>query len=122
MKSKYFGKLDAGQSFFKPLAWHYYLPAYLIQCVRRRIFSSIGFAPTTESDFESYEDFIRYYNDWEQSRIDLLTQEQIKTIISYLEIVLKVNENWEDDKTALNFWKETYNKSFSLNNCLKDEL
>ena len=45
LNKKSYRKLDAGQSFFKPLAWRYYLPAFLIQNINRENFSSFYFTP-----------------------------------------------------------------------------
>jgi len=114
LEDKYYGTLCAGQSFFMPLAWHYYLPAYLIQCVQRGKFSSSDFCPPIETDFED-EDYIKHWNDWKQQRIDLLTSSQCKIIVDYLEITLKVwvgiEEGYEDKLAPLNFWKENYQKA-----------
>lgn len=114
LEDKDYGTLCAGQSFFKPLAWHYYLPAYLIQRVQRGKFSSSDFCPPSESDFED-EDYIKHWNDWVQKRIDLLTSSQCRIIVDYLEITLKVwagiEKGYEDKLAPLIFWKENYQKA-----------
>jgi len=110
-----YGKLGGGQSFFKPLAWHYYFPAYLIKCVRLGKFFSFNFNPPDESEFED-EDFAEFWNEFEQPRIDLLSPAQCEVIIDYLQITLEVwkgvEKGYEDDLRPLNFWKENYRKSF----------
>lgn len=72
LEQKSYGKLCGGQSFFKPLAWHYYFPAYLINCVQLGKFYSFDFRPPDKSKFED-EDYVEFWNEWEQKRIDLLS-------------------------------------------------
>jgi hypothetical protein len=110
-------KLSGGQSFFKPLAWHYYLPAYLIQCIYHRNFSSFHFIkPDYSEDFEDSGEAVEFWNRFKQPRIDALTSKQCRIIIDYLEITVKTEElvdefNLKYTQKALIYWKENYQKA-----------
>lgn len=112
-------KLNGGQSFFKPLAWHYYLPAYLIQCIYQKSFSSFNFEkPDYSKDFEDPNEANEFWNRFEQPRIDALTSKQCRIIIDYLEITAKTQESvdeyfLENTQKALIYWKENYHKAIA---------
>lgn len=118
LDEKYYGKLCAGDSFFKPFAWHYYLPAYLIQSTERGKFSAFNFRPPDETEFED-EEFVKFWKDWEQKRIDLLSAAQCQVIVDYLELTLEVwkglENGFEDDTKPLNFWKENCQNLYQRN-------
>jgi hypothetical protein len=102
------GWLDYGQSFFKPLAWQYYLPAFLIQGINEESFSSFYFAP---NDDPSLVDF-------EENRVELLSAGQCSVIVEFLQIsgdLSKGIHDWieEDNLEALNYWKKNYQKALS---------
>jgi hypothetical protein len=84
--------------FFTPRAWHYYLPAYLIQTVNGRIFSSLPFRPSSSAAKKHLEE-----------RVEHLTRDQCRVIIAYLLIVFKENQSSqiEVDRNveAVNYWK-----------------
>jgi len=106
-----FGKLCGGQSFFKASAWHYYLPAYLIQLINnQRFFAGYEFQPREDTDLPELIE-------WQKEEISLLSSKQCEVIVDYLEITLKVWEGiekgYQDDRKALNFWKENYQKALA---------
>lgn len=119
LKIDSYGKLSGGQSFFKPLAWHYYLPAYLIQCIYHKKFYSSDFRkPDYSEDFEDPNEAIDFWNEWKQPRIDALTAKQCNVIIRYLEITAKIYElvgefYLEDTLEAIAFWRENYRKAIA---------
>ncbi|MEK7725173.1 MAG: DUF6714 family protein [Acidobacteriota bacterium] len=106
-------KLGGAQSYMKPLTWHYYLPAYLIQLVKNSHFSAIY-------DFEEFMDKdgdLPEIVEMQNERINLLTSKQCEVIIDYLEITFKVWEGiekgYQDDTNSLNYWKRNYQKALS---------
>jgi hypothetical protein len=109
LDEKSFGWLSHAKSFFLPLAWKYYLPAFLIQLInQQQFFAEHHFLPT-----ENPELLI-----WREERVDILTSWQCDVIIEYLEIA---DELWreiddykeEHNQKALNFWKENYRKALA---------
>ena len=93
------GDVSHAMSFFSPSGWHYYLPAYLIQNVRRCIFSSIYFRPISLGIQEHLE-----------QRAKQLTRAQCKVIIAYLLIAVREGQNSQREVDlnveAVNYWKE----------------
>ena len=106
---KSFGWLSHAQSFFLPPAWQYYLQAYLIQLINQKDFSaSLYFQPNDDPEL----------NDFEESRVKLLTSWQCDVIIEHLEIADELwrgIDNYEEEKNqrALIFWKENYRKALA---------
>ncbi|MGI8788608.1 MAG: DUF6714 family protein [Pyrinomonadaceae bacterium] len=101
------GLLSHARSFFLPLAWQYYLPAYLIRLIRKNSFISSDLEPNEEPEL----------TDWEKNRIKLLTSRQCNVIIKYLKIA---NELWQGDDyreartlKALDYWKENYRNALA---------
>jgi hypothetical protein len=107
------------------LAWHYYLPAYLIQCIYHKNFSSFSFQrPNYSEDFEDPNEAIEFWNRFEQPRIDALTSKQCRIIINYLEITVKAQElvdefNLEYTHKALVYWNENYQNGLVKEQLLK---
>ncbi len=106
-----YGKVCGGQSFFKPLAWHYYLPAYLIQCIKHRWFrSSFEFKEFVDEDIP---ELIKR----QKEEIILLTAKQCKVIVDYLETALLawqgIEKGFEDNEKPLIFWKQNYQKALA---------
>jgi len=105
-----FRQLGNGLSFFKTSVWHYFLPSYLIKLIKQFRFS------TTEFDQFLNED-VPELIDWQKEKINLLSAEQCKVIVEYLEITLKVWEGiekgYQDENKPLNFWKENYQKALA---------
>lgn len=102
------GWLNYGQSFFEPLAWRYYLPAFLIQEINEDSFSSFYFAPNDDPKLENLE----------ENRIKLLTSWQCSVIVDFLEISNELSEGihrWveDDNLVALSYWKENYRKALA---------
>ncbi len=89
------GYISHAMSFFTAAGWHHYLPAYLIQSINLRRFSSMYFGP-------------RFNARWNE-RISRLTPRQCKTVIAYLLIVLKedVQSQYCVDRNveAIRHWK-----------------
>ena len=104
------GELSHAMSFFSAAGWQYYLPAYLIQRVRHRAFSSSDFAPDNDPQL------VEYWN----RRIERLTVAQCGCVVAYLLIVRQENHGnsyeMESDKEAVEYWKENYQKLLSENN------
>jgi len=95
--------LGYGQSFFEPLAWQYYLPAYLIKEINEDSFSSFYFAPNDDPELENFE----------ENRLKLLTSRQCWVIVEFLEISRELSKgiySWveDDDLVALAYWTENY--------------
>ena len=105
-----FRQLGNGFPFFKPSVWHYFLPAYLIKLVKQARFSGSEFQPFYNKKTLELEE-------WDKEQIDLLSPEQCKVIVDYLEIALKVWEGierpYQDDAATLGFWKENYRKALA---------
>lgn len=110
------------QCFFTPLAWQYYLPAYLIDDIQKKYFSNLSFRPSKISDFEeddfSESDFIEFWNGYEQPRIDILSTKQCKVIVNFLEAGYEIckggfKHEEGDAQEALEFWKENYQKALA---------
>ncbi len=103
-----YGWLSHAQSFFLPLAWQYYLPAYLIQIINDKSFPTLYFRRDEDPELVEFE----------ENRIKLLTSWQCDVIIEYLEIAdelgqgLIIYEEYEISKT-LNYWKENYRKALA---------
>ena len=99
------GHVSHAMSFFSPAGWHYYLPAYLIQRINRRQFSSIHFCPTTDPELREY---------WEE-RVGRLTVDQCRVLIAYLLVVLKEDRSSryarERNRETVEHWKENYRKA-----------
>ena len=95
--------------FFSPDGWQYYLPAYLIQRINLRIFSSLYFQPDDDPELEEYE----------AERINRLTDEQHKVLIAYLMVVLKEDSDseymYERNKEAVDYWKDNRKKTAARN-------
>lgn len=108
LDKKSYGWLDNAQSFFLPLAWQYYLPAYLIQRIRGKSFSSLYFQPNEDPELVEFE----------ENRVKLLTSRQCDVIIEYLKIAdelgqgLIIYEEYEISKT-LNYWRENYRNALA---------
>lgn len=110
LDEKSYRKLCGGQSYFNDSAWHYYLQAYLIQCISLEKFDSSNFRPLYESDSTEV--------DWNKRRAKLLTAEQCKTIVGYLEMVEEIWRGIDSlfDKwnlEGLNYWRENYQKALA---------
>jgi hypothetical protein len=103
------GHVDHAMSFFSPAGWHYYLPAYLIQRVNRRQFSSRHFSPRTDPGLVEF---------WEE-RVSRLTGDQCRAVIAYLLFVLREDDSSryarERNREAAEHWKENYRKIASQN-------
>jgi hypothetical protein len=100
--------LCGGQAYFNPQAWHYYLPAYLIQCLIHNKFSAIALGGFLDGHYSAV-------SEWIDKRIELLTSAQCLLIVEYLELSLEfwkgVSEGYEDDLKPLNYWRENYQKA-----------
>ncbi|MCY7345616.1 MAG: hypothetical protein LH614_05280 [Pyrinomonadaceae bacterium] len=108
LDKKSYDWLGHGQSFFLPLAWQYYLAAYLIQRVSKELFPTLYFLPNEDPELIEFE----------ENRINLLTSRQCDVIIKYLKIAdelgqgLVIYEEYEISKT-LSYWKENYRKALA---------
>jgi hypothetical protein len=89
------GYISHAMSFFTAAGWHHYLPAYLIQSINLRRFSSLYFRPS--------------FNAGWNERIKRLSPEQCKMVIAYLLIVLKedAESQYSVDRNAevVRYWK-----------------
>ncbi|MCY7374561.1 MAG: hypothetical protein LH472_01130 [Pyrinomonadaceae bacterium] len=108
LDKKYYDWLDHGQSFFLPLAWQYYLPAYLIQRINGESFSTLYFLPNEDPELVEFE----------ENRINLLTSRQCDVIIEYLKIPDELGQGlviYEEYKIleTLNYWKENYRNALA---------
>lgn len=105
-----FRQLGNGEPFFETSVWHYFLPAYLIKLIKQARFSIHTFEPILDDDLPEVVK-------WQKEKRDLLTAEQCKVIVEYLEITLKVWEGiekgYQDDTKPLNFWKSHYLKTLA---------
>ena len=111
------GWLDHGQSFFLPLAWQYYLPAYLIQRISEKHFPSLYFQPNEDPELIEFE----------ENRIQLLTSWQCDVIVDYLEIADELGQGlitYEEYKIleTLNYWKENYRNALAKEQKRTNEL
>lgn len=61
-------------SFFSDAGWQYYLPAYLIQTIKRRTPDSLYFRPNEDPELTEYH----------ERRINRLTAEQRRAVLDYL--------------------------------------
>src|SRR5262245_41068052 len=68
------GYVSQGMSFFSAAAWQYYVPAYLIQSIKLRRFSSLYFQAGTDTRLADF---------W-QERVNRLTPGQCRVIVAYL--------------------------------------
>lgn len=100
-----FRQLGNGLSFFKTSVWHYFLPAYLVKLIKQARFSAHEFEQILDED-------VPELIEWQKEKTNLLSSEQCKVIVEYLEITLKVwegiEENYQDDLKPLKYWKENY--------------
>jgi hypothetical protein len=98
------GHVSHAMSFFSSAGWQYYLPAYLIQSIMLRRFSSLYFQPRSDPELDEY---------W-AGRISQLTGDQCRVLIAYLLVVLKEDSYsqymYEKNKEAVEHWKEIYQK------------
>src|SRR5215208_1868092 len=98
------GYVSHAMSFFSPAGWHYYLPAYLIQRINRRRFSSLLLRPTTNPGLTEF---------WEE-RVTRLTGDQCRAVIAYLLVVLQEDSSSryarERNREAAEHWRENYRK------------
>lgn len=105
-----FRELGNGLSFFKTSVWHYFLPAYLIKLIKQFRFFDHEFEQFLDED-------VPQLIEWQKEKIDLLSAEQCKVIIEYLEISLKAWEGIErpyrDDAATLSFWKKNYQNALA---------
>lgn len=105
LDEKSYRKLIGGQSYFNTKAWHYYLPAYLIQSIKNKKFSFLHFKEFTDEDLPEVIA-------WHKEKIQLLSSKQCKVVIQYLEITLEVwkdiEKGYEDDLETLKFWQKNY--------------
>ena len=89
-------------SFYTAGGWQYYLPAYLIQSIRRGRFSSLYFRPTSDPGLVEYQ----------EERVGRLTPDQCRVVIAYLLVVLKEDRSCqyevERHAEAVRYWKENY--------------
>ncbi len=108
LDEKSYDWLDNAQSFFLPLAWQYYLPAYLIQRINEESFTSFYFQPNEDPELVEFE----------ENRIKLLTSRQCDVIIEYLKIADEIGRGiilYEEYKISetLNYWKENYRNALA---------
>ena len=102
-----YGWLSQAQSFFLPLAWQYFLQAFLIQLTnQKQFYAEFHLLPT--------ENPVLF--DWQEERIRLLTSWQGDVIIEYLEIAEQLWQGIDEYKEkdilkALIYWKENYQKA-----------
>lgn len=92
-------------SFFSPAGWQYYLPAYLIQTVRRGEPDSLYFRPTTDPELADHH----------ERRTNLLTAEQCRAVLDYL-LAARARElsaayTDESDGGAVELWEENCRKA-----------
>ncbi len=103
------GHVSHAMSFFSSAGWQYYLPAYLIQSIILRDFSSLYFQPNKDPELVEYQ----------VERVNRLTGDQCKILIAYLLVVLKENSysqhDYEDNKEAVEYWKENYQRIVARN-------
>ena len=103
------GHVGHAMSFFSAADGHYYLPAYLVQRINRKRFSSLHFSPRTDPELIEF---------WED-RVSRLTGDQCRAVIAYLLVVLREDASSryarERDREAAEHWKENYRKITSQN-------
>ena len=94
------GYVSHAMSFFSPSGWHYYLPAYLIQTVKGRTFTSMYFQTRIGT----------IGREMLEKRMKLLTRDQCRVIIAYLLIVLRENRSTQSEVDsnveAVTYWKQ----------------
>ena len=95
------GYVSHAMSFFSPEAWHYYLPAYLIQNLKRGVFSCLYFRPIGAREY--LEDRIKY-----------LTREQCRVVIAFLLLAVGQDPSGQQqvdrNAEAVEYWKKMCQK------------
>jgi hypothetical protein len=99
------GKILQAMSFCAPEGWQYYLPAYLIQLIRKRVFWSIPFLPGSTPGLMNFI----------QKRADLLNADQCEAVVEYLMLVqendCRSDVAIEHNEIALSYWQENLRKA-----------
>jgi hypothetical protein len=100
------GKVSHGMSFFTAAGWQYYLPAYLILGIRRRVFrGSLYFLPHSDPKLINNQ----------QERVSLLSADQCEVVVAYLSLALENNDRGdfvaEQNEEALRYWEENLRKA-----------
>jgi Family of unknown function (DUF6714) len=103
------GYVSQGMSFFSAAAWQYYLPAYLIQSIKLRRFSSLCFQASTKTSLAELQ----------QERANRLTPDQCRVVVAYLLIVQQLDclcrYCTERNREAVDYWKNIYRRAASRN-------
>ena len=101
------GEVGHAMSFYTPAGWQYYLPAYLIQHLQRRRFTSLDLRPTRNPELVAHQ----------EERHRRLTAGQCRVVIAYLLIVHKEERSCryevERNREAVEHWKEVYRKALA---------
>jgi hypothetical protein len=96
---QWLGHLAHAKSFFTVAAWHYYLPAVLIQRYCRHAFSSSEFAPST----------LPLLFEYERAREAILTSAQCSVLIEFMKVALAYFRGHDDayfcQQRALAHWE-----------------
>jgi hypothetical protein len=98
------GALSHAMSFFEPVGWRYYLPAYLISKIRKGIYSSLYFEQKREEGLAQLQ----------AERINKMTEFQCRIIITYLTIVVREEKQSDfvqkSNIEAWRFWHLKYDE------------
>lgn len=99
------GHASAISTFFTPIAYHYWLPAYLIATIENPKELDAGLDCLVSSLFPASEGL--FFQAEQQERLALLTYEQKTAVIATLELIIEKQDSeyrpMYDEKTALQY-------------------